>query len=248
MRPRTQAAILCGGRGERLKPLTDYYQKTMIPIGPKKLPLLAYTMALVKHHGIVRVALLTGYRSEEVKRYFGDGSLEKMVITYSEDREDLAGSLNAVANALNNGAVSDCDELLIYYGDMLTELDITKLLEVHRRARADATLVLDNGYTLQVGVATVTDGQVTSFQEKPRMDLNVTTGMMVVGPKAMGLIQQVAGPKKTDLMTDFVPALLNGGGKVAPFYIDKEWFDVGSVRSFEKLNEELVKHPPSYLV
>ena len=74
MRPTTRAAILCGGRGERLKPLTDYFQKVMIPIGPKKLPLLAYIIALVRHHGIDRVTLLTGYRSEDIRRYFGDGS------------------------------------------------------------------------------------------------------------------------------------------------------------------------------
>jgi mannose-1-phosphate guanylyltransferase len=242
------AAILCGGRGERLKPLTDYYQKTMIPIGPKKLPILAYIIALLKHHGIVKVALLTGYRAHEVKRYFGDGSGLGMRLTYSEDREDAPGSLNAVANALANGAIPRCDELMVYYGDILTDLDITNLLAVHRKEKADATLVLGSGYSLPVGVAEIKNGKVTSFHEKPKLGLNVTTGMMVIGPKAMALIKKVSGPKKTDLMADFVPELLKGGGRVAPFYLDREWYDVGTVSSFEKLNEELANHPLNELV
>ncbi len=248
MQRNTQAAILCGGRGERLKPLTDYFQKVMIPIGPKKLPLLAYIIALMKHHGITRIALLTGYRSEDIRRYFGDGSKHKVILSYSEDRKELTGSLNALANALGNRAISLCDELLVYYGDVLTDLDITELLTTHRRTSSDVTLVLDKGYSLPVGVADVKDGMVTSFQEKPTMDLSVTTGMMVIGPQAMEMIKKAAGPKSKDLMTDFVPEFLRSGGRVAAFYGKKEWFDVGTVSSFEKLNELLSNHPLSDLV
>src|SRR5579863_2166385 len=132
---RTQAAILCGGRGERLKPLTDYFQKVMIPIGPKKLPLLAYIIALLKQHRVTRIALLTGYRSEDIKTYFGSGSAHGVRISYSEDRPGMSGSLNAVANALGGRAIGKCDELLIYYGDILTDLNITELLQTHRRSK-----------------------------------------------------------------------------------------------------------------
>jgi mannose-1-phosphate guanylyltransferase len=248
VRPKTQAAILCGGRGERLKPLTDYFQKVMIPMGPKKLPLLAYIVALVKHYGITDIALLTGYRSEDIKNYFGGGSQHGVRISYSEDQKELKGSLNATANALRNGAVSDCDELLIYYGDVFTDLDIGELLATHRSAGADATLVLAKGYTLPVGTAEVKDGMVTAFREKPELPISVTTGCMVVGVKAMTLVKDIAGPKNTDLMTNFVPALLRDGGKVAPYYTSRNWYDVGTVSSFEKLNAELGKHPLSKLV
>jgi mannose-1-phosphate guanylyltransferase len=244
----TQAAILCGGRGERLKPLTDYFQKVMIPIGPKKLPLLAYIIKLVSHHGIDRIALLTGYRSSDIKHYFGNGSQHGVRLTYSEDPKDVKGSLNAVANALRIGAITDCDELLVYYGDVLADLDITALLATHRRHKADATLVLAKGYVLPVGAAEVKGETVTSFKEKPELDLNVTTGCMVAGPKSMALMKSFASPKHTDLMTHFLPELLREKGRVAAFYTKKEWYDVGTVSSFEKLNEELGRHPLSYLV
>jgi mannose-1-phosphate guanylyltransferase len=246
MKQGTQAAILCGGRGERLKPLTDYFQKVMIPIGPKKLPLLAYIVALMRHYGVTKIALLTGYRSEDIKRYFGDGTSQKVKISYSEDRAGVTGSLNAVASAIKGGAIGRCDELIFYYGDILTDLNIAELLKTHRSAGADVTLVLDKGYTLPVGVAEVRDGIVTSFKEKPRVDMSVTTGPMVVGPMAMQLMTKVAGRTKSDLMTHFIPAVLKRGGKVAAYYTTNHWFDVGTVSSFVKLNDELAEHPLSY--
>ena len=244
----TQAAILCGGRWERLRPLSDYFQKVMIPIGPRKLPLLAYIVGLIKHHEITRITLLTGYRSEDIRHYFGDGSNQGVQLSYSEDRKGVKGSLNAVANALQSGAISNCDELLIYYGDIVTDLDITALLATHRRKKADATLVLARDYTLPVGSADVKNGMVKSFQEKPPMDLSVTTGCMVIGKKGLTLIRRLAGPKNTDLMSHFVPALLARKGRVAAFYTESEWYDVGTISSFEKLNSELGRHPLNYFV
>ena len=235
-----EAAILCGGRGERLRPLTDYFQKTMIPVGPKKLPLLAYIIRLVSHHGVKRIALLTGYRSEDIRQYFGDGSSHGVHLEYSEDIRGRPGSLNAVSHAIQGGAISDCEELLIYYGDVLSDLDISSLLRTHRRMKADATLVLAEGYTLPVGVAKVAKGGlVLEVTEKPKTDLSVMTGCMVVGPAGMRTISKIAGPKKTDLMSHFVPELLKTGGKVAAFYTTGAWHDVGTVTSFEALNSEL---------
>jgi len=248
VRPTTEAAILCGGRGERLKPLTDYFQKTMVPIGPKKLPLLSYIIKLLSHHGISKVALLTGYRSEDIRRYFGDGSESGVALTYSVDQKDVKGSLNAVANALRSGAISRCDELLIYYGDVLTNLDITELISVHRKKRADATVVLARGYPLPVGAADVgRSGMVTGFREKPTLDIDVATGCMVAGPRALALMRRIAGAENTDIMAHFLPRLLQNKGRVAAYYTDKEWFDVGTVSSFEKLDDELSRHPLSFL-
>jgi len=249
MRLATEAAVLCGGRGERLRPLTDYFQKVMIPIGPKKLPLLAYVISLLKHHGVNRIALLTGYRSEDIRRYFGDGATYGVKLRYSEDLEDHRGSLNAVANALRNGAISKCDELLVYYGDVLADLDIAGLLARHRSKNADTTLVLSKGYTLPVGTARVGRGGLVTFvHEKPSLDLSVTTGCMVLGPAAMTLIRRLGSRENKDLMTHLLPALLDRGLKVAAYYIDAAWYDVGTVSSFERLDLEIEKHPPRFLV
>ena len=245
----SEAAVLCGGRGERLRPLTDYFQKVMIPIGPKKLPLLAYVIALLEHHGLTKIALLTGYRSEDVERYFGDGAAYGVSLKYSEDAADQTGSLNAVANSMRKGAVSKCDELLVYYGDVFVDLDITKLLATHRKNEADATLVLSRGYTLPVGTAKVRrGGLVASVREKPNLSISVTTGCMVLGPEAMSLARKLASPKNTDLMTHLLPAVLKRRMKVAAYFTNEAWFDIGTISNFERLDREIDRLPPDFLV
>ncbi len=232
-----------------MRPLTDYFQKVMIPIGPKKLPLLAYVISLLEHHGVNRVTLLTGYRSDDVRRYFGDGAAYRVELRYSEDAEDQRGSLNAVANALRNDTISKHDDLLVYYGDVLADLDITSLFARHKQKGADATLVLSRGYALPVGTAKVSRlGLVSSVREKPSLKLNVTTGCMVLAPAAMALVGRLAGREKTDLMTHLLPALLDKGLKVAAYYTSEAWYDVGTVSSFEKLDLEIERHPLSFLV
>jgi NDP-sugar pyrophosphorylase family protein len=244
-----EAAVLCGGRGELQRPLTDYFPKVMIPIGPKQLPLLVYVIMLLKHHGVDRITLLTGYRSEDVRRYFGDGASYGVELRYSEDARGQRGSLSAVANALRKGAISKCSELLVYYGDVFVDLDITGLLASHRSRKADVTIVLSKGYTLPVGTARVgKGGAVTSVHEKPSLNLSVMTGCMVLGPEATDLARRLASRKNTDLMTHLLPALLDRDLKVAAYYTVEAWHDVGTVSSFEKLDLEIEKHPPSFLV
>ena len=55
----TKAAVLCGGEGTRLRPLSNYFQKTMVPVGPSKRPLLEYIIRLLSFHGIKELTLLT---------------------------------------------------------------------------------------------------------------------------------------------------------------------------------------------
>jgi NDP-sugar pyrophosphorylase family protein len=66
---------------------------------------------------------------------------------------------------------------------------------------------------------------------------------MLAGPKAMTLIRRLASPRNTDLMSHLVPRLLQSGARVAAYYTKSDWFDVGTVSSFENLNKELEQHP-----
>jgi mannose-1-phosphate guanylyltransferase len=239
LKKKATAAVLCGGRGERMRPLTDYFQKTMVPVGPSRRPLLEYIVRLLSFHGIAELTLLTGYRTSEIRDYFRDGSDFGVKINYSQDREGTRGSLNALANALESGAIVSSDVLLIYYGDVLSELDITELLAFHEKQSADATLVLSKGYSLPVGVAEVRSAKVTNVREKPTLDLSVTTGCMTLGPKAMRHAIKTASNERTDLMTHFVPEILSRGLSVKGYYLKGRWYDVGNVTSYEKLNSDI---------
>ena len=241
-----KAAVLCGGRGERLRPLTDYFQKTMIPVGAKRRPLLEYIIRLLVYHNVPDIVLLTGYKGEEIERYFEEGSKFGARLTYSQDAKQMSGSASAVGNALLTKKVGDCDTLVVYYGDIISDLNVTELVRKHRSTRADATLVLDSRYTLPVGVAKVKNGWVASFEEKPSYEMSVTTGNMAVGRRGMELITRMSREggrrktkkKKNDLMTDFIPRLMKTKGRVAAYYTTGFWHDIGTLASYEQLNQE----------
>ncbi len=238
---KVSAAILCGGKGERLRPLTDYFQKTMIPIGPKRRPLLEYIVRLLVHNGVKEITLLTGHRAEEIEHYFEGGQKFRAKITYSRDPVGLGGTANAVANAVAKGRVAPCDVLVIYYGDIVSDLDVAELIRTHVSHGSDVTLVLDDSYSLPVGVAEVKDGRVVTFKEKPRFDISVTTGNMAIGKSSMGILRELSGRREeSDLMTDFVPAVIKNGGKVGAYYMKGFWQDIGTIASYEKLNSRLM--------
>lgn len=233
------AAVLCGGRGERLRPLTDYFQKTMIPLGEKKRPLLEYIVRLLAFHGVRNITMLTGYRMEEIHDYFKDGSAFGVKVAYSKDSTDNCGSLGALANALRNGSIPSCETLVVYYGDILSDLDITRLVKVHTEKQADATLVLSKGYALPVGVAKVKGGRVVAMEEKPELDVSVTTGCMALGLRAMRIASRAPRRPKSDLMSDLIPELLRRKSIVAAYYTKGLWHDIGTITSYEEINSGL---------
>ncbi|MEM2875911.1 MAG: sugar phosphate nucleotidyltransferase, partial [Candidatus Bathyarchaeia archaeon] len=87
-----KGAILCGGPGKRLRPITYYFQKSMIPIGRRQKPLLEYIVRLFKYYDIKDLTLLVGYKSEQIVNYFDDGDRLGLRITYVKDDEKLRGT------------------------------------------------------------------------------------------------------------------------------------------------------------
>jgi len=229
-------------------PLTNYFQKTMVPIGSKKRPLLEYVVRLLVFHKIRDITMLTGYRAEEIENYFDDGSKFDARITYSRDPGHAVGSAGAIANAVSTGKLSSYDDVIVYYGDILSNMDLTEMMRVHHSAKADATLVLSKGYALSVGVATVESGLVTSLIEKPTYDISVTTGNMVVNKSAIStLMEMVSKTPQLDLMKNFIPALLEKGTKIAPYYLDNFWYDVGTVDKYQELEDRIVEKNLGFL-
>lgn len=243
-----RAAVLCGGEGKRLRPLTNYFQKTMVPIGAKRRPLLEYVIRLLVHHNVRDITLLTGYKSEEIENYFGEGSRFGARINYSRDSAKMNGSAGALANALNLKKLVKFDQLVIYYGDVLSNLDISELVSTQISTRAGATLVLSKGFTLPVGVAQVSGRTIVSLKEKPMLDINVTTGNMIINWDTTRILHEVtSGHSPCDLMHDFVPKLLERGKKVSAYYAEGFWYDIGSVEKYENLKTSIVDKYLRYL-
>lgn len=245
---KTRAAVLCGGEGKRLSPLTNYFQKTMIPIGARKEPLLEYVVKLLVHHKIEDITMLTGYRAEEIENYFRDGKRLRAKINYSRDPINGAGSAGALAHAISSDKIGPCDDIVVYYGDILSDIDMTEMLRVHRLSRALATLVISKGFTLPVGVADIEKNIVKSFVEKPKYDINVTTGNMIINKKAVPHLYRLMRKKpKADLMKDFITSLLAEKEKIAAYTVNGFWYDVGTVDKYLGLSDSLIEKHLGFL-
>jgi len=214
----------------------------MIPIGAKQKPLLEYVIRLLKRHNVLDITLLVGYKASQIANYFEDGSRFGVKIRYLRDNPKIGGTAGALLNAFLKGTISFDETLLVYYGDILSNIDLTDLLNHHREKKAVATIVLSTSYPVPVGVADVEEGgRITKFIEKPEIERPVSVGILVLEGKAINLMQKLFREKRQlDLMADLIPHLINAGERVYAYITDAFWYDVGSMEKYEKLNNRTI--------
>ncbi|RLE62660.1 MAG: hypothetical protein DRN53_03580, partial [Thermoprotei archaeon] len=158
-------------------------------------------------------------------------------IVYVCDDPNLPGTGGALLNAFKQGAFNLEDTLLIYYGDILSNINITEMLNTHHRMKAACTVALAKGYRVRVGVAEVKNGRIVKLIEKPSLDLPVTIGILAIEGWTLELLQEKGLLKKSmDIMGDIIPELIKRGYTVIPYITSAFWYDIGSTERYEKLN------------
>ena len=238
---RVVGVVLAGGEGRRLRPITFYFQKCMIPVGSRQKPLLEYIVHLLKMHDIVDLRMLVGYKHEQIENFFNGGDRFGVRIEYFLDDPALGGSGGAIINAAEQNAFDGADALLVYYGDILSNIDLSQMLRQHFEARAAVTLAVTRGYEVQVGVAEVEGTTVTGWVEKPRIDIFAGIGVVVLGPESIEALKEISvGRDSVDIMGDLVPYLTENGKRVEAYVTDAFWYDLGSTEKYEKLDNGLV--------
>ncbi len=238
---KVKGVILCGGEGKRLRPLTYYFQKTMIPIGASQKPLLEYIIKTLRYYGVNDLVLLVGYKHEQILNYFEDGSRFNVKISYIEDPEDRKGTGNALLNAYEKGVFHDTDILLIYYGDILTNIDFKKVIEKHKCNGVSATLVVATKYQVPVGVVETNGDKVIKMIEKPWLDIKATIGILALSKDTLPFLEDLSKEyREMDIMGHFIPELLNRGRKIIIYRHDAEWYDVGTAERYEKLDNHII--------
>jgi len=233
--------VLAGGEGRRLRPLTYYFQKCMIPIGSRQKPLLEYIILLLRRYGIVDVKLLVGYKHEQIVNYFNDGKRFGVKLEYIHDDPALGGSGGALLNAAEKGAFEGAGSLLVYYGDIISDIDLSVMLRQHRESKSVATLAVTKGFRVPVGVAEVQGRVVKSWVEKPEMNIHAGIGIVALSPNALKELSDLAvGREKLDIMSDLIPFLIAKRQRVEAYPSDAFWYDVGSTEKYEKLDNHVV--------
>ena len=241
--------VLAGGKGTRLRPITYYIQKTMIPIGYKQKPLLEYIVRLLKFHGVTDITFLVNYKPEQIQGYFNNGSRFNVKIQYIYDTPQLRGTGGSVINAYKQGTFNEEDLVLVYYGDILTNMNLRDLLNFHKKKKGVVTVALASGFEVRVGLADLEkEGKIRGFIEKPKLEKPVSIGLLTFEGSALKDAQSLAEKKEElDLMGDIIPYLISQDKAVYGYLSEFFWYDIGSTEAYEKLNKDKLEESMSFL-
>lgn len=221
-----KAFVLCGGEGTRLRPYTYSVPKPMMIVGGK--PILWYVVENLKRNGIKDLILTVGYMHEQIEDYFGDGSKFGVKIEYAVEKEKMntAGSILQFKDKVG-------ESFVVVMGDHLTNIDLKKMIEHHKKEGAVASIaLLKNKMPLEFGVAEITEHEVVGFKEKPLLENYFNVAIYVFEPKIFDYIKE-----KEDFAKNVFPRMLEKGERIAPFVFEDVWFDIGRISDYERLNE-----------
>ncbi|MEJ7618607.1 MAG: NDP-sugar synthase [Pyrinomonadaceae bacterium] len=232
-----QALILAGGKGTRLRPLTVYTPKPIVPICNR--PFLLYQVDTLRRAGITDITLSLSYQPQKIEQQLGDGSAYGVKIKYTVEPQPLGTA----------GAYKFAEELIreptvVFNGDILTDLDLGAVIAQHRETKATATIVLTpvenpSAYGL---VETAADRSVRRFLEKPKIDeISVNTinaGTYVLEPHVLDLIP--AG-ENYSFEYNLFPDLLARGESFFAHVPDKSyWIDIGTPARYLQVHYDLM--------
>ena len=158
-----QALILAGGKGTRLRPLTVYTPKPVVPVMNR--PFLLYQIEILAKAGVTDVVLSLSYQPDKIEDLLGDGSDHGVRLTYITEPNPMGtgGAYRFAADYLTEATI-------VLNGDILTDLDISKLVKFHQKNGSAATLAIKqvDDPTAYGLVETNADARIVRFLEKPR--------------------------------------------------------------------------------
>jgi len=232
----TEAVVLVGGKGTRLRPLTISAPKPMLPTAG--LPFLTHLLSRIREAGIRRVVLGTSYKAEVFEQHFGDGSDLDLELSYVVETEPLGtgGGIRNVYPQLRASTV------MVFNGDVLGGTDLRSVLRLHREKDADLTMHLVRVSDPRAFgcVPTDADGRVLEFLEKtqdPPTD-QINAGCYVFRRE---LIEEIPEGHAVSVERETFPHLLSEGRRVYGYVDAAYWRDMGTPEDFVRGSSDLVR-------
>ena len=235
-----QALILCGGQGTRLRSVIGERQKTMTKVG--SVPFLVNVINYLKSYKITNVIFATGYKSHEVRDYFGDKYYFGVDVSYSEEKVSL-GTGGAIRNAFSK---LKYNEVLVLNGDTLFEADLNKLKDNFKTLNADMSIackaVEDKSRYGTIRISFDSDknagnkdqGVIVSFDEKINKsnedsgDLYINGGIYILKKDLIATIPQ---NEKVSLEKDLIPKWLSEDKLIGGVISEANFVDIGTPES-----------------
>lgn len=232
-----QAIVLVGGEGTRLRPLTNDVPKPALTLVDR--PFLAYMVEWLAAHGVEEVVLACGFLPDVLREALGEEEHEGTRLRYvvEPDRRGTAGAIRFAADALGEALG---ERFLALNGDVLTDLDLTALLDEHERAGARATLALypvedSSAYGL---VSHDGDGAVTAFLEKTGEEVpgEINAGAYVLERSVLDLIPP---EREVSIEREVFPRLVGDG--LRALALDGYWMDIGTPERYLRASWDILE-------
>ena len=229
-----KAIILAGGKGTRGKPYTEYFPKAMIPINGK--PIVDYVVRYLKTFNFIKeIIIISDYEGlgGQIKNYYGS---QKKIKFIQDSQTGTGGDLLHIEKEIKGES-----EFLLWFVDNLCAVDIKKMRSVFKEKNSSACIATRTKRKEETGFATVEDGIIKEFKEKPTMKLQLSEclGIYMLGKDIIEKIKKKKSQKQINLSYDILQEL-SKDGKVSAYDIaEKEWIDAESPMVLER-NEKLV--------
>jgi dTDP-glucose pyrophosphorylase len=222
------AVIMAGGRGERLRPLTDNLPKPMVKVAGR--PILERIVLHLVGTGIERIFVSVNYKAGVIERHFGDGGAFGCRMDYLREDKPLG----------SGGALSLLDgrpeqPILVMNGDLLSQFDVGRMLEFHIEGMHKLTVgVHEYLHTVPYGVVECAGDRLTGLREKPVHSCLANTGIYAIEPD---LLERV--PKDTFFpLPVLIEECLERDESVGAFQITDDWIDVGHPQELKRARGE----------
>jgi len=227
-----QAVVMVGGKGTRLRPLTNERPKPILPVLDK--PCLSYLIASLAKGGIKEVFLACGYRPERMAEAIGDGTAEGISIEYSyeDPPAGTAGAIKLLEDRLDDTFVA-CN------GDVFADIDLGAQITEHNRTKASLTISLTPvDDPCEFGIARLDrDNRILEFKEKPKPEEVfsnlVNAGVYVIEKEIM---QYVPKGRMYDFSKELTPKIMDLGYRVQGHMLSGMWMDVGRPKDLFESN------------
>ena len=259
MKEEMVALILAGGRGSRLKSLTTSIAKPAVFFGGKY-RIIDFVMSNISNSNIKVVGVATKYESTVLNNYVGfganwglDGQGCLTSILPLRETSDGAnwylGTADAVTQNIDWIDKSHCEYLLILSGDHIYKMDYAKMLEFHKKNKADVTIAcievpIEEASRFGIVVADIND-QIVEFQEKPEKPKN-TLSSMGIYIFSYDLLRKILledskdKESEHDFGKNILPSMLSNKKRLFAYKFDGYWKDVGTVQSLWQSNMDLL--------
>jgi mannose-1-phosphate guanylyltransferase / phosphomannomutase len=231
-----KAVIMAGGEGTRLRPLTSNVPKPMMPLANR--PMMQHIVDLLKRHGFDEIVVTVAFMANHIRNWFGDGSEFGVRMVYATEETPL-GTAGSVRNAMDELT----EPFLVISGDVLTDIDLTRIVEAHEHSQAMATIGLIRVENpLEFGIViTRDDGSIERFLEKPGWGQvfsdTINSGIFVLDPS---IFDHIEADRPVDFSSEVFPSLLAAGKPLFGAIAEGYWEDVGDLESYVRAHVDIL--------